>query len=905
MHTVEDYLAKVDIDKVLYINKIPIDKIIPEDIPSINPRTLKYKQFWKSEAEKCIDGFWVEHQGLHKYVPGVLYFYGAHWHILLNPKNSKSKTKKIERPFIRDLEWIKSYLYLEARGFSGFVDDDEYSCHRQLELPETERMPEFLRPGCYRKDGSFKKYIPAREYLWKYHNKPLGKALFENSALNVVDLESRGCLAKGTKVRMFDGSVKSAEDIVVGDELMGKDFTSRVVLGTYKGKSKMYKLVHDDTSINDLEVNYNHNLSIYDKRLDLYTDYTVAEIVNMKNSYFFDGIYRYDYKKTKYKFDIIESDYSDFYGFQLNLDNEYQLEDGTIDHNTGKSYFMSALSGHNFLFDGAQDFEEFWESNGKMSSETLVGAIDSKYSSDLIKKIQLGLNSLEGEYTLGNKVYPPPFQKLYSGTWDKTIIQEVKKKIGGQWKKVGSKSKFQHRSFMDNEFAANGTRGSFNVIDEVGFMGNLLPVLVQMKECTGDGADKFGTIWMTGTGGDMDGGATEAVMKVFYDPEVYECVKFTDYYEGSEKDIGFFIPAWMGLNQFKDDLGNTNYKQAIQFLLNARAKLSKGKDKGAYNGELSQRPIIPSEVFLISGGNILPIGQLKDQLSFLEATSDPKYEGVLGHMTQTPDGDIKFIPDTDNKLQVCDWPVKKGEDHSGAVQIWEQPCNDIGFGYYLAGNDPYDQDKAPNSVSLGSLLIMKRCSPGVSPYDMIVAEYTARPETAKDYYEQCRLLLMYYNTIGSCLYENEKIGIKTYLENTNSLHFLAPTPTVMKSNMTSNVNRGLGQHMSTNVKDECEIFLRDWLVAPAGDGKLNLHHIYSKPLLRELVNYNKTGNFDRVIALMLCVVQLTQMHKIIIETAEEEAEEDNFFNRPLFGGRFDTQSFGEMIRSNTISSNFS
>ncbi|WP_428743142.1 hypothetical protein [Tenacibaculum sp.] len=768
MHTVEDYLAKVQIDKVLYINKIPLNKIIPEKVEKLNPLTLKYKKYWEEEVKRSIEGFWVEHNGEHKYIPGVLYFYGTHWHILLNEKGSKSKTKKISRPLIRDLEWIKTYLYIEARGFSGFEDDDEYTCHREIALPPEERTPEFIPQNCFRKDGTLKKYIHAREYLWRYHTKNLGKALFENEALNVVDLESRG---------------------------------------------------------------------------------------------------------------------------------------------GGKSYTMSGLCGHNFLLDGAQDFLEFWEKKGTkdcLSSETLVGAIDSKYSDDLIKKIKLGIESLEGEYTIGKKTYPAPLSKSYSGQWNagKTIIQEVEKKVGGQWKKVGSRSKFQHRSFMDNPFAANGTRGSFNVIDEVGFMGNLKPVLVQMKECTADGALKFGTIWMTGTGGDMDGGATQAVMSVFFDPATHQCVEFDDYYEGSERKMGFFVPAWMTLNQFKDDLGNTNYKSAIQYLLNVRNKLSKGKDKDAYNGELSQRPIIPSEVFLITGGNILPVGKLKEQLNFLEATTDPKYEGVFGHMEQTPDGKIKFIPDLDNKLQECDWPVKKGEDHTGGIRIWEQPAENIGFGYYLAGNDPYDQDKAPNSVSLGSLLVMKRQSAGISPYDMLVAEYTARPETARDFYEQSRLLLMYYNTIGTCLYENEKIGIKTYLENTNSLYLLASTPTIMKSNIMSNVNRGLGQHMSTPVKEECEIFLRDWLIAPAGEGKLNYQRINSKPLLKELINYNKIGNFDRVIALMLCIVQLTQMHKIVTSAVEEEAEKDPFFDRQLFNGNFGVDSFSSMLSSNNIGSNF-
>ncbi len=767
MQTVEDYLAKIQIENILYINKIPLDKIIPESMPIINPRTIKYKRFWDEELEKCIDGFWVEHNGEHKYVPGVLYFYGAHWHILLNKKGAKSKTKTIAKPFVRDLEWIKTYLYMEARGFSGFDDDEEFSCHRELAKPPEERMSEFMHESCFRKDGTPKKYVPAREYLYKYHDKPLGKPMYRNIALNVVDIESRG---------------------------------------------------------------------------------------------------------------------------------------------TGKSYTMSGLCGHNFLLDGAQDYVEYMagkKSKARLSSETLVGAIDSKYSNDLIKKVKLGLEELEGEYVLGNTTYPAPFHKEYSGTWDMTIIQETEVRTWGRLKKVGTKSKFQHRSFKDNPFAANGTRASFNVLDEVGFMGNLLPALVQMKECTGDGAEKFGTIWMTGTGGDMDGGATQAVMTVFYDPETYQCVSFEDYYEGTGQKIGFFIPAWMGLNQFKDELGNTNYKPAIQFLLNERNKLSKGKDKNAYNGELSQRPLIPSEAFLITGGNILPVGMLKDQLNFLEASSDPEYDGVLGRMRMNGDGTVEFVPDIEGTMQTCDWPVKKGMDHTGAVQIWEKPCAEQApFGYYLAGNDPYDHDRAETSASLGSLLIMKRQSPGVNPYDEIVAEYTARPETAKDFYEQCRLLLLYYSTIQSCLYENEKVGIKSYLENNNSLYLLAPTPGILKSNTTSSVKRQLGQHMSTNVKDECEIFLRDWLIASSGDGKLNLHRIKSKPLLRELINYNKVGNFDRVIALMLCIVQLTQMHKIVIQEAKEEAKEDPFFTRPLNGGGVDPQGFMPNM-SDFIGSNFS
>jgi replicative DNA helicase len=50
------------------------------------------------------------------------------------------------------------------------------------------------------------------------------------------------CHGKGTKILMFDGSVKAVEDINVGEKLMGDDSTPRVVLSTTVGFGKIYKV---------------------------------------------------------------------------------------------------------------------------------------------------------------------------------------------------------------------------------------------------------------------------------------------------------------------------------------------------------------------------------------------------------------------------------------------------------------------------------------------------------------------------------------------------------------------------------------------------------------------------------------------------------------------------------------
>lgn len=51
------------------------------------------------------------------------------------------------------------------------------------------------------------------------------------------------CLHPEQGVMMYDGSVKKAKDVDIGDELMGNDSTPRIVLGTTTGTDQMYRIV--------------------------------------------------------------------------------------------------------------------------------------------------------------------------------------------------------------------------------------------------------------------------------------------------------------------------------------------------------------------------------------------------------------------------------------------------------------------------------------------------------------------------------------------------------------------------------------------------------------------------------------------------------------------------------------
>lgn len=96
-----------------------------------------------------------------------------------------------------------------------------------------------------------------RTYLWRLltscldgHNK--------DERFNL--LTGVGCHAKGSLIRMYDGSVKKVELIKPGEKLMGDDSTSRTVKKLFKGKDEMYRII--PIKGDSFVVNQNHILSL-------------------------------------------------------------------------------------------------------------------------------------------------------------------------------------------------------------------------------------------------------------------------------------------------------------------------------------------------------------------------------------------------------------------------------------------------------------------------------------------------------------------------------------------------------------------------------------------------------------------------------------------------------------------
>ena len=62
----------------------------------------------------------------------------------------------------------------------------------------------------------------------------------------------------------------------------------------------------------------------------------------------------------------------------------------------------------------------------------------------------------------------------------------------------------------------------------------------------------------------------------------------------------------------------------------------------------------------------------------------------------------------------------------------------------------------------------------------------------------------------------------------------------------------------------------------------NLTKILSEPLLEELINYNDKGNFDRVMAFMMVMIYLQELHNVHVKEKKKIERNNRLFDTPIF-----------------------
>lgn len=446
-----------------------------------------------------------------------------------------------------------------------------------------------------------------------------------------------------------------------------------------------------------------------------------------------------------------------------------------------------------------------------------------------------------------------------------------------------------------------GTRGKLVLWEEGGKFPDLLDAwrIEQPSVETDDGV-AFGLMIAFGTGGTI-GASFEGLKELFYKPNANNVLAFPNIWDDGKEntECGFFVPAYSNLESFDDDGnqvymdkdGNSYKEKAIQNLIDQRNKI---KDGGASQQSIdrfiSERPIKPAEAVLELGKNIFPRKLLMDQLTRIRTNKKLQNMKHIVDLEWDGNGQVKATEKPSG--DITNYPLKKGDKPHGSVVIWEYPVNDPPLGLYIAGCDPYDHDDSFTN-SLGSTFIFKRVRAGEAWNDVIVAEYSGRPDTAEEYYENVRKLLTFYN--ARLLFENERKGIYPYFTNKHCDYLLADQPDKIISEVfkDSKVQRRKGCHMTKQIRAYGEGLILEWLLDEFEPGHPNVERVYSEPLIEELIENDGVRNVDRVIALCMVMIYREELFQLKVSSAKEQNKQVELFEMPLFSKQwFDQDNCG-------------
>lgn len=159
----------------------------------------------------------------------------------------------------------------------------------------------------------------------------------------------RGCESPEQEVMMADFSVKKLKDIMVGDQLMGDDYTPRNVLAVYRGRSEMFQI--GQKFAEDYYVNDAHILTLFDDRTGELVDIPLE--MYMQLSQIEKGRYRSCQiikcgdvvsKTSHYPVSVKSVGESDWCGVRLDGNHRYLHADGTVTHNSGKSFGVGTFA---------------------------------------------------------------------------------------------------------------------------------------------------------------------------------------------------------------------------------------------------------------------------------------------------------------------------------------------------------------------------------------------------------------------------------------------------------------------------------------------------------------------------------------------------------------------------------
>ena len=689
---------------------------------------------------------------------------------------------------------------------------------------------------------------------------------------NLLDVHK--CYAEGTKVRMYNTTLKNVEDVQIGDLIMGNDGNVRTVKNIYSGIDQLYTIKQRGSI--SYTVNSKHDV-VYYQRINYPSDgYKINTAEDI-----------YNFSKTRKKgLYGLKSNIIPFSKKELLLDPYYLglfigdgiARDGAIVANINentinmirwiKNYFKSlnlstTISGckktptfypsinntnskknyikrylkHYNILNKKEIPEDYLKSSEKDRLELLAGIIDTDGTycnrksgrnfviyvggrEKLVDQIKFLSNSLGFKTSSCNVIRNKKHHLLGTHITISGDIHKIPTKTKHKQAEINS-HQCSYMQGLKIEKSNIGKYYGFELEENPYFLGEDNTILSNSNETTFIRKNKTGSALYVGTAGNIEKIIEPKI--IFEDPTTYDMLEFPDLWENRKKPIGFFLPAYYTDNSFRDVNGNQDIEAAYEEEMHQR-KIRAGADNSlALDGWMMSRPLVPSEMFLSSTANVFPTALLRDRLTEVEVKKIfevVSFKGTLEWVKNKTS--VLFKPDINNKLRPIlstNLDQYKG-NIKGAIVCYEYPENDIPnptkrSSLYKVVYDPIKDDG--EGTSLASIIVYKGVSDNwaTGVVDDIVCEYIGRTDLVEEIHDIALKIATFYN--AKIMVETNIPDFIRYCRRENKLNMLAGKPIEAISKAVKNPGKkyDVGIDMSSSqLHTHAEQLIRQWLLSP-------------------------------------------------------------------------------------------
>lgn len=303
----------------------------------VSPYSYEIKLWEDQQWERSENGIWFWNNGVATYITGFYYWYLTEWQTYFGYPDYRETDKEITY-FIKYCEddpnsfgmllntirrygksalmgaWIINRTSRHEKWFGGMQGENDKKIKKFWDLHVLKPfrklfpnvLPTFDVSSKLTEDIKFQRKIDQGkaqldiriddddidndeaddtddEGLESYlDHRASGEGEYDQAVLHSYLMEEPGkCLAINTLVRMFDGTVKKVQDVIVGDLLRGDDNEPRFVKRLGRGFGKIYKII-PNSKAEPWYVNEHHILSCKVSDDRRFPGYTKGDVINIE-----------------------------------------------------------------------------------------------------------------------------------------------------------------------------------------------------------------------------------------------------------------------------------------------------------------------------------------------------------------------------------------------------------------------------------------------------------------------------------------------------------------------------------------------------------------------------------------------------------------------------------------------